>query len=161
MRVTKLRRYPVKAMAGEALDTVEVDDRGLVGDRWYAVVDDEGRFASGKAGRRFRRRDEVLAHAASTTAEGVRVSGPGGTWAVGDPALDAALSEEMGARALYLLSRLVSDDSPRREREASRTSAVAEADLHQILVCPDVEGGTAAPPRTSHRPETDNRTDPA
>ncbi|ROR89716.1 MOSC domain-containing protein [Nocardioides aurantiacus] len=102
MRVTRLRRYPVKAMAGEALEVVEVDHRGLVGDRWYAVVDDEGRFASGKAGRRFRRRDEVLAHAASTTAEGVRVSGPGGTWAVGDPALDAALSEEMGARVRVL-----------------------------------------------------------
>ncbi|WP_445257871.1 MOSC domain-containing protein [Nocardioides aurantiacus] len=97
MRVTKLRRYPVKAMAGEALDTAEVDDRGLVGDRWYAVVDEDGRFASGKAGRRFRRRDEVLAHAASTTADGVRVSGPGGTWPVGDPALDVSLSELMGA----------------------------------------------------------------
>jgi hypothetical protein len=54
----------------------------------------------------------------------------------------------------------------------SRTSAVAEADLHQILVCPDVEGGTAAPartdddvsrtdgsPRTDDTPQTDDRTD--
>ena len=42
MRVSRLRRHPVKAMAGEVLDSVAVDDRGLVGDRWYAVVDDDG-----------------------------------------------------------------------------------------------------------------------
>lgn len=103
MQVTQLRRYPVKAMAGEGLDAVEVDARGLVGDRWYAVVDDDGRFASGKAGRRFRRRDEVLAHAATTTSDGVRVTGPGGdAWTAGDPDLDAALSESVGARVRVL-----------------------------------------------------------
>jgi DNA-binding LacI/PurR family transcriptional regulator len=79
--------------------------------------------------------------------------------------------EEMGARALYLLSRLVSDDSPKRERETGRASALTDAELHQILVCPDVEGGTAAPartdeprteePRTEEPPQTDDRTDPA
>ncbi|MFD2026105.1 LacI family DNA-binding transcriptional regulator [Promicromonospora aerolata] len=66
--------------------------------------------------------------------------------------------EEMGARALYLLSRLVSDDGPKRDREPGRTTTAADAELHQILVCPDVEGGTAAPARDP-RPETDNRTD--
>ncbi len=83
-------------MAGEVLDAVQVDSRGLVGDRWYAVVDDDGRLGSGKDSRRFRRRDAVFDHAAATTGGGVRVTGPGGSWQVGDPALDGALSALMG-----------------------------------------------------------------
>ena len=97
MRIAQLRRHPVKAMAGEVLDEVEVDQRGLVGDRWYAVVDGDGRFASGKDGRRFRRREAVLDHAAVTTSAGVRVIGPLGSWVVGDPGLDDALGALMGA----------------------------------------------------------------
>ncbi len=38
-RVSSLWRYPVKSMAGEELETVEVTDRGLNGDRAYALVD--------------------------------------------------------------------------------------------------------------------------
>jgi uncharacterized protein len=94
--VHEIRRYPVKSMAGESLDTVEVDARGLAGDRWYAVVDGDGKLASGKHSARFRRRDAVFDYAARTTDDGVRVSGRGGGWTVGDPALDAALSGVMG-----------------------------------------------------------------
>jgi uncharacterized protein YcbX len=94
--VSEIRRYPVKSMAGEALDLVEVDGRGLVGDRWYAVVDGGGKLASGKHSTRFRRRDAVFDFAARTTDEGVLVTGRGGTWLVGEPALDAALSDAMG-----------------------------------------------------------------
>lgn len=95
--VTALRRYPVKAMGGEPLGELQVDGRGVVGDRWYAVVDDDGRFASGKSSRRFRRRDEVFDHGAWTTDDGVRVRGPAGEWRVGDPELDRALSAAMDA----------------------------------------------------------------
>jgi uncharacterized protein YcbX len=95
-QVSEIRRYPVKSMAGEALDVVEVDVRGLVGDRWYAVVDGDGKLASGKHTRRFRRRDAVFDFAAGTTSGGVRVSGRGGEWLVGDPGLDTALTEAMG-----------------------------------------------------------------
>jgi uncharacterized protein len=94
--VHEIRRYPVKSMAGESLDTVEVDARGLAGDRWYAVVDGDGKLASGKHSARFRRRDAVFDYAARTTDDGVRVTGRGGGWTVGDPALDAALSGVMG-----------------------------------------------------------------
>ncbi|WP_297734344.1 MOSC N-terminal beta barrel domain-containing protein [Nocardioides sp.] len=38
MHLVALRRYPVKSMGGERLDAVEVDRRGLVGDRVNAVV---------------------------------------------------------------------------------------------------------------------------
>lgn len=53
--------------------------------------------------------------------------------------------EEMGARALYLLSRLAAGDDGTRERELRRTSAAPDTELHQLLTCPDVEGATAAP----------------
>jgi uncharacterized protein YcbX len=96
--ITALRRYPVKAMGGEALRSVLLDGRGLHGDRWFAVKDDEGHLASGKDTRRFRRRDAVFTYRASTSPDGVAVVGPGGSWAVGDPALDAELSTAMGVR---------------------------------------------------------------
>lgn len=97
MRVVQLRRYPVKSMGGESLRVAELDLRGLRGDRWYAVEDSDGRFASGKSTRRFRRRDQVFDFAARTTAaDEVAVTGPSGEWLVGDPALDTELSRAMG-----------------------------------------------------------------
>ena len=91
-----VRRYPVKAMGGEDLDAVALDARGVVGDRWFAVVDDDGHFASGKNTRRFRRRDAVFGYAASTDAEGVVVEGEAGRWRVGEAQLDAELSRSFG-----------------------------------------------------------------
>ena len=38
-RVIALRRYPIKSMAGEELVRCEVTERGLLGDRGYAIVD--------------------------------------------------------------------------------------------------------------------------
>lgn len=96
-RVTSLRRFPVKAMGGEALDTVALDGRGLVGDRAYAVRDASGRLASGQNTRRLVRREGVYGYAARTADAGVEVSGPGGTWSVGDAALDRALSIDLDA----------------------------------------------------------------
>ncbi|TML88346.1 MAG: hypothetical protein E6G08_08125 [Actinobacteria bacterium] len=37
--VVALWRYPVKSMMGEELNAAEVTERGLVGDRQFAVVD--------------------------------------------------------------------------------------------------------------------------
>lgn len=94
--IASIRRYLVKGMGGESLDRVDLDTRGLVGDRWFAVADADGRFASGKATTRFRRHDEVFAYAASMTDAGIQVSHADGTWFVGDPALDTHLSASMG-----------------------------------------------------------------
>jgi uncharacterized protein YcbX len=100
--VSAVRRYPVKSMGGESLSAVEVDGRGLAGDRWYAVVDAEGRLASGKSTRRFRRRDEVFGHRAATRHDGVVVSSGEQAWRVGDPALDQQLSTAMGTAVRVL-----------------------------------------------------------
>lgn len=40
--VVRLRRYPVKSMAGEDLDAARVTHAGLVGDRAFAFVDKQG-----------------------------------------------------------------------------------------------------------------------
>jgi uncharacterized protein YcbX len=93
----EIRRYPVKAMGGESLESVELDARGLVGDRSFAVVDGDGKLATGKHSRRFRRRDEVFEFAARTTPDGVRVTGRGGEWDVPGEEIDRALSDAMGA----------------------------------------------------------------
>ena len=96
--VAALRRYPVKSMGGEELDFVDVTERGVAGDRWFAVADDEGHFASGKSTRRFRRHDAVFDYTARTTVDGgVTVHRHANRWRVGDPRLDAELSTAFNA----------------------------------------------------------------
>lgn len=52
--VASLWRYPVKSMAGEELDSVNVTARGLRGDRAYALVDTaHGKVGSAKSVRKF------------------------------------------------------------------------------------------------------------
>ena len=93
MIVADLRRYPVKSMAGESLPELELDTRGVVGDRWWAVEDGDGHFASGKNTKRMRRYDAVFAFAASTEADGIVVRSGSRRWVVGDEELDVALSD--------------------------------------------------------------------
>jgi uncharacterized protein len=58
--VARLWRYPVKSMRGEQIGEALVDERGLVGDRRFAVWDAEGKFGACKNSRRFRRMDGLL-----------------------------------------------------------------------------------------------------
>jgi uncharacterized protein YcbX len=52
--VISLWRYPVKSMLGEELETTQVTDRGLTGDRAYAIVDrSDGKVASAKNPRKW------------------------------------------------------------------------------------------------------------
>ena len=54
--VVSLWRYPVKSMMGEELNATEVTDRGLLGDRAYAVVDtSDGKAATVKNPRKWPR----------------------------------------------------------------------------------------------------------
>lgn len=121
--VLTIYRYPVKSMGGEALEVADIDQRGLTGDRWFAVEDGDGRLASGKDSRRFRRRDPVFDHYATTDPTGVTVTGPDGTWRVGDPALDASLSAVMGAPVR------VTPESDVPHQDAGAVSLVGSATL--------------------------------
>lgn len=58
--VAALHRYPVKSVLGEGVDLVEVDARGVRGDRMWAVRTEDGGIGSGKNSRRFRRIDGLL-----------------------------------------------------------------------------------------------------
>jgi uncharacterized protein len=52
--VVSLWRYPVKSMLGEELNAAEVTERGLLGDRAYALVDSsDGKVASAKNPRKW------------------------------------------------------------------------------------------------------------
>ncbi len=95
MRVVSIRRYPVKSMAGESLVSVDVDARGRVGDRGWAVRDADSRLASGKNTKRMVRRDAVFAFGARTDRGTVLVSDGTTEWSAGEPELDAALCQAM------------------------------------------------------------------
>ena len=164
--VLAIRRYPVKSMGGESLGSVVLDERGLTGDRWWAVTDDGGHFASGKSTRRFRRRDGVFDYRAATGPEGVTVTGPRGTWAAGDPALDeelalalgdgCRLAEESGtphqdagqvslvgtASLAWCAARWDLDADPRRLR-ANLVVATSEPFVEETWVGREIEAGTA------------------
>jgi uncharacterized protein len=54
--VVSLWRYPVKSMLGEELNSSYVTERGLLGDRAYALIDQEtGKVASAKNPRKWRK----------------------------------------------------------------------------------------------------------
>jgi uncharacterized protein YcbX len=86
MRVAALWRYPVKSLAGEARDALDLDARGVEYDRAWAFVDPEGGIASGKATRRFRKVPDLLRHRSRFDGDGPvveladgRVARPGTT----------------------------------------------------------------------------------
>ena len=48
-KVVSIWRYPVKSMLGEELNSSYITERGLVGDRVYALIDQQtGKVASAK-----------------------------------------------------------------------------------------------------------------
>lgn len=137
--VVSLRRYPVKSMGGEPLEQAEFDARGMAGDRWFAVEDDEGRFASGKDTRRFQRRDRVFAYAASTDPHGqVTVTCGDQHWRVGDPSLDGQLSADLGAAVR------VTQEADVPHQDGGAVSLIGTATLEW---CAERWGGVADPRR--------------
>jgi uncharacterized protein YcbX len=64
--VDELWRYPVKSLGGERMAALELERRGAVGDRLWALADPDGKLASGKTTRRFRKVPGLLMHAATS-----------------------------------------------------------------------------------------------
>lgn len=89
MRIVQLWRYPVKSMQGSPVESVELGERGVAGDRGWGVVDPAaGRVLSAK------RWPRLLEASAEVDERGdVTICLPDGTvHAAGDPATDAAVS---------------------------------------------------------------------
>lgn len=97
-KVVGLARYPVKSMLGEACTELDCDERGLAGDRLWAVRDAAGKLGSGKSTTRFRRIDGLLGYAARYDEAGVPVvTTPGGeTLHAADTDTGARLSRLLG-----------------------------------------------------------------
>jgi uncharacterized protein len=88
--VVSLWRYPVKSMMGEELNATEVTERGLLGDRAYALVDSsDGKAATAKNPRKWPRlfdfRATVIESArAAAKVPPVRIALPDGTTVISD-----------------------------------------------------------------------------
>lgn len=107
--VGKLWRYPVKSMLGEACREVELDNRGVRGDRAFAVRDAEGKFGSGKNTRRFRQIDGLFAFHASDAGAWPDIVFPDGRCMHGsDPSIHEALSGVLGVAVMLAREQQIS-----------------------------------------------------
>jgi len=102
--VEALWRYPVKSMLGEPLDSVEIGEYGLAGDRAYALVDQaDGKVVTAKNPKRWPRMFQFSAQFPQPYKENGRPSPvcitlPDGTRISSDAAeADRVLSEAMAA----------------------------------------------------------------
>lgn len=129
-RVTAVRRYPVKSLGGESLESVHVDTRGLVADRAWAVRDPDGKLGSGKSSRRFRKMDGLMLLSASSEGDLPVITFPDGrSFRADDEGVHAALSEYVGRPVRLEAENVVShfDDGPVHLVTTSGLRAVAEA----------------------------------
>ena len=121
----------MKSTAGEALQTVEVDQRGLLRDRGWAVYTADGGIASGKTSRRFRKIDGLMKWRSTAPADSNDVpqlhSPRGSSYSVDDPRAAEALTHNFGQPLTLRPERSMShyDDCPipgthRRLEEAHR-----------------------------------------
>jgi uncharacterized protein YcbX len=97
IRVSALSRFPVKSLTGEELDALDLDARGVVGDRVWSIRTVANKIGSGKNTRRFAAVPGLLSLRARTVGAEVRIALPGGEdVAADDPAAAAALSDFLG-----------------------------------------------------------------
>jgi uncharacterized protein YcbX len=108
--VVSLWQYPVKSMMGEELNATEVTERGLLGDRAYALVDSaDGKVATAKNPRKWPRLFDFRATfiepaRAAAKVPPVRIALPDGTTVTSDQGdlnqiLSKALNREVTLRA--------------------------------------------------------------
>lgn len=93
MRIEQIWSYPVKSMVGESVPSIDVAAHGFIGDRRWAVRDEErgGIRGAKKFGGLMRLRAE------STSSGETLISFPDGTTlSADDPAVDARLCAELG-----------------------------------------------------------------
>ncbi len=101
--VSSLWRYPIKSMMGEELTSAEITERGILGDRAYALVDREtGKVVSAKNPRKWAKMFRCSAEFVEPPKQGsdmppVRVALPGGEITVSSDAdFDSRLSKALG-----------------------------------------------------------------
>ncbi|MEH6910831.1 MAG: MOSC domain-containing protein [Oceanicoccus sp.] len=96
-KVETLWRYPVKSLIGERLSHLNIDTRGVCGDRAYAISDLDGKLGSGKNSRRFTRLDGLSSLSAETVDDGVLIKFPDGIVLTSrDQSINKKLSQVLG-----------------------------------------------------------------
>jgi uncharacterized protein len=129
--VVALWRYPVKSMMGEELNSCQVTDRGLLGDRQFAVVDrSTGKVGGTKNPRKWGNFFDFRAAYAEPPQTGARISPvritlPGGTVVASDQA-------DLG----QILSRVFGRDVAFEEARPDNPSSAATAEEYW----PDMPG---------------------
>ena len=138
--VVSLWRYPVKSMMGEELNASEVTDRGLLGDRSYALVDSsDGKVASAKNPKKWRGLFDFRAAFAGDMRPGaemppVRITMPDGTAIVSErDGLDGALSRILKREVRFTAAKR---DDGEPSSSALRAGWVPRAETYW----PDMEG---------------------
>jgi uncharacterized protein YcbX len=113
-RVERLHRYPVKSLRGESPEEVEVDRRGVLADRRWALREPDGKLGSGKSTRRFRAMDGLGGLHARLVGGAPVVTVPDGRVLPPGAALDDALTGHVGRPVRLAEEEDVAhhDDSP-------------------------------------------------
>jgi uncharacterized protein YcbX len=132
--VVSLLRYPVKSMMGEELNRAAVTQRGLLGDRAYALLDrSDGKIASAKNPRKWPQLFDFRAGFVTPSwpgaAPAVRITLPDGAMVTSDQSdCDQILSD--------VLHREVTLSTPESGGEEITSPAMASAEEYW----PDIEG---------------------
>jgi uncharacterized protein len=114
-RVASLHRHPVKSLLGEDLAAVDIDARGVVGDRAWSVLTAAGKLGSGKSSQRFEAVIGLLDLRAGISNGGVVVTLPAGDrYDVTDPRAAEEVSRHLGRPVSFAQEAEVShfDDGP-------------------------------------------------
>ncbi|NUT06605.1 MAG: MOSC domain-containing protein [Hamadaea sp.] len=134
--VAQLWRYPIKSMLGEQVSEAEVTERGLAGDRRWAIVDQvTGKIASAKTPRLWR---ALLTCRGTAGPDGAVILGPGGR-----PLDDAGLAELVGRPV-----RLADTPPPGASLDRSKPDQVLAQGLDAEVDADVVHFGSAAPAGT-------------
>lgn len=142
VRVAEIRRYPIKSMLGEVVPLAEVGERGLAGDRLWAVRYADGKIGSGKNTRRFRRTPglfRIQAYAADPAP--IMELPDGRRFAADDPVGHRAVGEVLGRTVT-----LASEDAVLHHDEGP-VSLITTAALRRLTELGGGEpGGTGVDP---------------
>ncbi|MGA5689990.1 MOSC domain-containing protein [Cytobacillus pseudoceanisediminis] len=96
-RVQEINRFPVKSVLGESLSSAPVDSRGILGDRLWAIKNEDGKFGSGKTTRRFQQMEGLFNFNAKYERDTPLITMPDGTEYRGNQErVNKALSELLG-----------------------------------------------------------------
>lgn len=101
--------YPLKSMLGESRAKIFFESRGIVGDRLYAVRDEQGKFGSGKNTRRFCKIDGLFNFRAHYQGEVPQITFPTGEIIAGDnPIVHSELSRVLDKKVTLAREQSVS-----------------------------------------------------